>query len=100
LNPDQAEAHANLGYAFVKQGGFDEAICEFQVAAKLKPDKAEAHTYLGYALTKQGRLDEAIREYQEAVKLKPDDLEVSNDLVIAVGMKAKQPQPPIHSTKP
>ena len=100
LSPDQAEAHANLGYAFVKRGSFDEAICEFQVAAKLKPDKAEAHTYLGYALTKQGRLDEAIREYQEAVKLKPDDLEVSNDLVIAVGMKAKQPQPPSHSTKP
>ena len=100
LKPDQAEAHANLGYAFVKQGGFDEAIREFQMAAKLKPDKAEAHTSLGYALTKQGRLDEAIREFQEAVKLKPDDLEVSNDLVIAVGLKAKQPQPPIRSTKP
>jgi Flp pilus assembly protein TadD len=51
-------------------------------------------------LTKQGRLDEAIHEFREAVRLKPGDLEASNDLVIAVGMKEKQPQPPIHSTKP
>jgi len=100
LSPDQAEAHANLGYAFVKQGRFDEAIHEFQEAVRLKPDLAEAHGNLGFVLTKQGRLDEAIHEFREAVRLKPGDLEASNDLVIAVGMKEKQPQPPIHSTKP
>jgi Flp pilus assembly protein TadD len=51
-------------------------------------------------LGRQGRFDESIQELEEALRLKPDYAEASNDLVAAFGMKGKQPQPPIRSTKP
>ena len=100
LKPDLAEAHGGLGFVLSKLGRFNEAIREFQEAVRLQPDLAEAHGNLGFVLTKQGHLDEAIHEFQEELKLKPGDLEASNDLVIAVGMKEKQPQSPFRSTKP
>jgi Flp pilus assembly protein TadD len=78
----------------------DEAIHELQTGARLKPDQAEAHRNLSHALLQQGRLDEAIHEFQEVLKLKPDDRQASNDLVLAIGMKEKQPQPDVPSSNP
>ena len=72
----------------------------FRRLAKLQPDAPEIHRNLGYALGRQGLLDESIQELEEALRLKPDFAEASNDLVAALGMKEKRPQPPIRSTKP
>ena len=59
LKPDFAEAHNNLGNAFMDQGKLDEAIACYRRALELKPDFAEAHNNLGIALKDQGKLDEA-----------------------------------------
>jgi tetratricopeptide (TPR) repeat protein len=100
LQPDDAETHNNLGGALLSKGNVDDAVCQFQEAARLQPDRFEVHHNLGHALLKQGSLDAAIREFQTAFHLKPDNVVASNDLVMAVGMKEKPAQPPVHSTKP
>ena len=100
IKPDYAEAHNNLGFALNSKGRLDEAIRELQESLRLKPDSAETHCNLGRVLGKEGRLDEAIREFQEALRLKPDYAKASNILVFTLGLKEKQLQPPIRSTKP
>ena len=100
LQPDDAETHNNFGGALLSKGNVDEAVQQFQEAARLLPDRFEIRRNLGHALLKQGSLDAAIREFQTALILKPDNAVASNDLVIAVGMKEKQPQSPVHLTKP
>ena len=46
LEPDDAEAHNNLGNAFKDQGHLDEALACFRKAVELKPDYAEAASNL------------------------------------------------------
>ena len=43
INPDDAEAHFNLGVIYGQQGRTDEAIREYQAALRINPDDAEAH---------------------------------------------------------
>ena len=100
LQPDNAQFHNDLGCVLLSMEQPDEAIHELQTGARLKPDQAEAHRNLSHALLQQGRLDEAIHEFQEVLKLKPDDRQASNDLVLAIGMKEKQPQPDVPSSNP
>jgi len=35
INPDHAQAHCNLGRAYLQQGRLDDAIRELQIAAQL-----------------------------------------------------------------
>jgi predicted O-linked N-acetylglucosamine transferase (SPINDLY family) len=46
LNPDHAEAHANLGLGLMERGQLDEAIAEYRVALGLKPDSPDIHSNL------------------------------------------------------
>jgi beta-lactamase regulating signal transducer with metallopeptidase domain len=49
LNPTNASAHCNLGYALMQQGKVDEAIPEFQKAIELDPSMPQAKTNLEQA---------------------------------------------------
>ena len=80
LQPDDADAHSNLGLALAAQGKLDEAIAEYREAIRLQPDSAEAHYNLGIALAHQGKLDEAVAEYRTAIRLKPDYAEAHCNL--------------------
>ena len=82
-SPDSAEAHNNLGLAYVSQGQLDRAIAEYQTALRLKPDYEMAHYNLGLAYASQGQLDRAIAEYQTALRLSPGVAEVHNNLGFA-----------------
>jgi tetratricopeptide (TPR) repeat protein len=72
VTSDNYSAYCNLGNALMTQGRLEEALNEFQTAAKLKPDSPENLCNVGVALAEMGRLDEAIVEFQDAVRLKPD----------------------------
>ena len=46
LLPEFADAHNNLGTAFIEQGEFEEAANQFQTALRLRPDFASAQQNL------------------------------------------------------
>lgn len=72
INPDDAEAHLNLGLAFERLDQRPRAIGEYRLSLKLKPSIPEAHYCLGNALIAEGRLPEAIGELGRALQLRPD----------------------------
>ena len=43
INPDDAEAHYNLGHAYERSGMDKEAIESYAQAIRINPDYAEAH---------------------------------------------------------
>ena len=71
INPDNAEARNNLGYALQKQKKFEEALVQHDAAIRLLPTFADAHNNRGGALRELGRFQEAEREFREAIHLSP-----------------------------
>ncbi|MHC4481562.1 MAG: fused MFS/spermidine synthase, partial [Planctomycetota bacterium] len=69
LEPEDAFARMNLGYALMKRGALDEAVIQYRQALRLEPDSAVAHANLGVVPAAQGRLQEATAELSEALKL-------------------------------
>jgi tetratricopeptide (TPR) repeat protein len=110
LQPDSAEAHANLGIALAMQRQLHEAITEFRTVQRLEPNRdvmweglgvvsvgggfrsnqvrrntpdiviAVLSDRLGKALRDQGRLDDAIVAYREAIRAMPGYAEAYCDL--------------------
>ena len=72
LDPQDVEAHYNLGNTLNELGRLDKAEVSLRKAIALKPDFAEAHYNLGNTLKKLGRLDESEASYRQAITLKPD----------------------------
>ena len=70
LNPNNDEAHANLGLAIAGKGNWDDAMAEFHEALRLNPNNVTTHFSLGAMLTTRD-LDGAITELREAVRLNP-----------------------------
>lgn len=69
LNPNYAEAYANLGALYAKFKQYDKAIALYQKCIKLKPTYAGAYTNLGNALNKIKRHEEAIYFHKVAIEL-------------------------------
>ena len=72
LQPDHAEACANLGVGLAEQGKLDEALAVLREALRLKPDLAKGHHNLGVALAQTGRNEDAVTALAQALRLKPD----------------------------
>jgi len=72
-HPNDAKAHCYLGECHAKQGRWNKAVREFQIALRIEPDNAELHYDVVSAYEDQGRLDEAICEYEAALRVNPDD---------------------------
>ena len=70
LEPNNAEAHNNLGNTLHKLDRFDEADENYRKAIALKSDYAEAHNNLGNTLHKLDRFDEAEESYRKAIAFK------------------------------
>ena len=80
LRPDDALAHASLGFALYMQGKLDEAAEQYRTAIRLQPQTAEFHDVLCELLGKQGHLDEAIAEHHAAIRIQPDFANAYNTL--------------------
>lgn len=72
-NPDDAEAHSNLGQVLVRLNRTAEAIPHFERAIGLIPDRWAYHFNLAVALGRLGQWERAVAEYRVAAALFPDD---------------------------
>jgi len=86
LEPDSAEAHSDLGAAWLKTPGrLNDAMAEDEAALRLWPAFPGAHNNLGNAWAKvPGRLNDALAEYATALRLKPDYAEAWNNQGLAL----------------
>jgi Flp pilus assembly protein TadD len=71
--PDEAEAHFNLGLALQAKGDLDGVIAEFRTALRLQPDNAVAHYNLGRVLWTKGDREAAFEEFHTAYRLAPNE---------------------------
>lgn len=95
IDPDDAEAHNELGIALARvPGRLPAAVAEFQQAALLKPDFANAHQNFGIALSHiPGYLSQAVSELEAAYRLHPEPtLRLTLDQLRGVGRASAVPQ--------
>ena len=72
LEPENAEAHTNLGKVLVRQEQYDAGIAELQTALQYDPDDPAAYYVLGFGLRALERNVEASEAYEMFLKLMPD----------------------------
>jgi tetratricopeptide (TPR) repeat protein len=82
LQPDLADARANLGAALVHLGRFQEAVGEYRAALKAAPNNPGIRLNLALAYYKQGDFQQAATEFDrlrnsKAPKSQADDLRIA-----------------------
>jgi Flp pilus assembly protein TadD len=80
LDPQNAEAHVNLGAARHRIGRFEEAAGAYRSALRLTPRDGQAWTNLAMSLEQVGRLAEALDAYREALRLAPASSEALTNM--------------------
>ncbi|MBI2956284.1 MAG: tetratricopeptide repeat protein [Acidobacteria bacterium] len=93
---EDIETHYNLGIAYKEMGLFDEAISEFQKAAKAA-EKQNAHldffqccTLLGVCFIERGHPQIAVRWYERALRVPGLDEEAATALRYDMGLAHEQ----------
>ena len=71
-NPDDADAHYDLGVAYGDLGRYEEEIESYKQAIRINPDLEEAHVNLGVAYGDLGKHKKAIESYKQAIRFDPD----------------------------
>ena len=103
LNPEDEEAHFNLGVAFSKltrmadtakrtndaAAFLNEAVRHYDEALRLFPEYAEAHNNVGNLLVERHRYDEAIAHYSAAIRINPDHSSAINNLGKCLALQGK-----------
>jgi tetratricopeptide (TPR) repeat protein len=84
IEPNDLNAHYNLGNALLEAGRTDQAIVQFRKALEIKPDDADTYYNLGIALMRVGRPDEAISCFQKVIEFKPDSVGAYNNLALVL----------------
>ena len=75
LNPQDAEAHANLGVVYQKQAKYDLAMAEYRKAEEINPANANTRLNLGTLYQFQKNYDGAIAAYNSIIQLYPNHVE-------------------------
>jgi tetratricopeptide (TPR) repeat protein len=89
LEPDNAEAHYNLGNMLRQKGRVEEALAQYELALQSKPDYGPARYNLGNLLLKGGRVEEALAQYEEVLRQAPDYAEARVNMGIALLQKGR-----------
>jgi len=71
-NPDDTDAHLNLGYAFLLQRNYPAAEAQYLAVLKISPREPVANKMYARLLELRGQNTEAIRHLQMSVCLNPD----------------------------
>ena len=84
IEPDNYQAHYNLGVIFATQGLADEAIKEFRLSLAINPNQALPHFKIGSILMESHQIPEAIEEFNQALRFDPENADVHNNLGVAL----------------
>ena len=76
-DPLSPEEHLNLGVAYEEKGEFENAITEYELAAR---KLSVGYLYLGNAHFQNGELDEAEKYYRKSIKKLPNNADAYNNL--------------------
>ncbi len=89
FDPNDGNAHYDLGHILLEQSKVDEAASHFEQAIRLDPRNGEFRSDYGYLLERLGRKDEAIAQYQTAIRLSPKSALVHYNYGIFLGRERK-----------
>lgn len=64
-------SHINYGVALEREGRLEEALAQYQEAARLVPGSVHVHQNIGNILDSLGRREEAIAEYRKVLAIDP-----------------------------
>jgi Flp pilus assembly protein TadD len=84
LDPTDARALNNLGFAQAETGRMDKAMASWRKALDASEDSAAVHKNLGHALLRLNQPAEAARHWRRAVEIDPEDAESHNRLGFAL----------------
>lgn len=82
--PECADAHYNLGVAYVEAGKLDRAVVSYNMAIQFKPDSAEAHNNLGVVYKTLGNLHMALTCYKNALRCEVSEKHQTHNNVAVV----------------
>ena len=71
LNPDNALAWHNRGWAYIEQKKFKQALTDFNKASELRPNSELPYFGRGWVYNQQKQYAAAIREYDKVIELNP-----------------------------
>ncbi|MDX2254837.1 MAG: tetratricopeptide repeat protein [Pseudanabaenaceae cyanobacterium bins.39] len=80
IDPSYADAHCNLGSAYLHQGRSKDAILAYREAIDIDPNFATPYLNLGIHLSSIGKIDEAIACLESAIELDPQSLQAKTYL--------------------
>ena len=80
LDASMADAHNNLGHAFVQMGRLEDAVGSLRLAVKLQPENPLFRYNLGNTYLLNNNVAQAIEQLKKAVELRHDYPEAHNDL--------------------
>ncbi len=70
-NPDSIEAYNLLGFIYIGEKDYDNAVDAFQHALKFAPTSTKTHNNLGNVYVSQQKLDLAEKEFRTVLRLDP-----------------------------
>ncbi len=92
LDPDLAEAHANLALLLERRGGWEEAEAHYHRALELRPQEPAIRLNFGAMLAGRKRLAEAEAEYLNALSLDPSSPAAWSNLGVLLACKKRDPE--------
>jgi len=85
--PEDEDAHFNLGIALARAGKIPEAKKEYEKALELFPDYAEAHNNLGNILKNEKDYAGAIEHFKKAIVALPENPSAHNNYGTALALQ-------------
>ena len=84
LNPNDADAHYQLGLIYMQRRQYESATDGFRKAVKIAPNEPDAHYQLGRIMREQGHFAEAVEHCRAAARC--DDKHSSHEVWREIGI--------------
>jgi Tfp pilus assembly protein PilF len=95
-NPEDFEAHYNLGALLQLRGELAESVAQFSQAVRLRPADATANNALGAVLLASGRVPQSIPYFSAALRTRPDYFDAHYNLGNALAAQGDFGQALVH----